>query len=248
MKLSELLKYVKPIAVIGDDAVDITGVNIDSRKVENGHLFVAIKGTQTDGHRFIPKALELGAKAVLCEDLPDGVDEKTATSSGVTYVQVSSTEEAVGPVATVFYGEPSHRLKLVGVTGTNGKTTIATLLYNMFRKFGHKCGLLSTVCNYIEDEAIPADHTTPDPIELNKLLAKMVDAGCEYAFMECSSHAIAQKRIGGLTFAGGLFTNLTRDWTTIRPSRTTVMPKRRFLTDWARTPLPLPMPTTRTAV
>jgi UDP-N-acetylmuramoyl-L-alanyl-D-glutamate--2,6-diaminopimelate ligase len=211
MKLSELLKYVTPIAVIGDDAVDITGVNIDSRKVENGHLFVAIKGTQTDGHRFIPKALELGAKAVLCEDLPDGVDEKTATSSGVTYVQVSSTEEAVGPVATVFYGEPSHRLKLVGVTGTNGKTTIATLLYNMFRKFGHKCGLLSTVCNYIEDEAIPADHTTPDPIELNKLLAKMVDAGCEYAFMECSSHAIAQKRIGGLTFAGGLFTNLTRD-------------------------------------
>ena len=208
MKLSELLKHVKPIAVVGDSEVEITGVNIDSRRIENGHLFVAIKGTQTDGHRFIPKAIELGAKAVLCEDLPD---VNVIGDSDVTYVQVASTEEAVGPVATVFYGEPSQKLKLVGVTGTNGKTTIATLLYNMFRKFGHKCGLLSTVCNYSEDEAIPADHTTPDPIELNKLLARMVEAGCEYAFMECSSHAIAQKRIGGLTFAGGLFTNLTRD-------------------------------------
>ena len=205
MKLSELLKYVKPITVVGNTEVEITGVNIDSRKIEHGHLFVAIKGTQTDGHRFIPKALELGATAVLCEDLP------SENAEGVTYVQVASTEAAVGPVATVFYGEPSQHLKLVGVTGTNGKTTIATLLYNMFRKFGHKCGLLSTVCNYIEGEAIPADHTTPDPIELNKLLHQMVEAGCEYAFMECSSHAIAQQRIGGLKFAGGLFTNLTRD-------------------------------------
>ena len=205
MKLNELLKNVKPICIIGSDDIDITGVNIDSRKIETGHLFVAIKGTQTDGHKFIPKALELGASAVLCEDIPE---EKVA---GVTYVQVESTESAVGPVATVFFGEPSKKLKLVGVTGTNGKTTIATLLYNMFRKFGHKCGLLSTVCNYVEGEAIPADHTTPDPIELNHLLSKMVEAGCEYAFMECSSHAIAQKRIGGLDFAGGIFTNLTRD-------------------------------------
>ena len=205
MKLSKLLKYVKPIAIICDADVEIQGVNIDSRKIEDGHLFVAIKGTQTDGHRFIPKALELGATAVLCEDMPETCQE------GVTYVQVPSTEDAVGPVATVFYGEPSQTLKLVGVTGTNGKTTIATLLYNMFRKFGHKCGLLSTVCNYIEGEPIPADHTTPDPIELNKLLHQMVEAGCEYAFMECSSHAIAQKRIGGLKFTGGLFTNLTRD-------------------------------------
>ena len=209
MKLSELLKYVKPIAIVGNAEVDITGVNIDSRKIEKGHLFVAIKGTQTDGHRFIPKALELGAVAVLCEDLPEGLSAESAEN--ITYVQVASTEAAVGPVATVFYGEPSQHLKLVGVTGTNGKTTIATLLYNMFRKFGHKCGLLSTVCNYIEGEAIPADHTTPDPIELNKLLHQMVEAGCEYAFMECSSHAIAQQRIGGLKFAGGLFTNLTRD-------------------------------------
>ena len=209
MKLSELLKYVKPIAIVGNAEVDITGVNIDSRKIEKGHLFVAIKGTQTDGHRFIPKALELGAVAVLCEDLPEGFSAESAEN--ITYVQVASTEAAVGPVATVFYGEPSQHLKLVGVTGTNGKTTIATLLYNMFRKFGHKCGLLSTVCNYIEGEAIPADHTTPDPIELNKLLHQMVEAGCEYAFMECSSHAIAQQRIGGLKFAGGLVTNLTRD-------------------------------------
>ena len=205
MKLIELLKYVTPQAIIGNQEVDITGVNIDSRKIEKNHLFVAIKGTQTDGHRFIPKALELGAVAVLCEDLPE------EQLPGVTYVQVASTEATVGPVATMFYGEPSRHLKLVGVTGTNGKTTIATLLYNMFRKFGHKCGLLSTVCNYIEDEVIPADHTTPDPIELNRLLAKMVEAGCEYAFMECSSHAIAQKRIGGLCFTGGIFTNLTRD-------------------------------------
>ena len=205
MKLNELLKNVEVLNTQGDVDVEITGVNIDSRRIEAGHLFVAIPGTVTDGHKFIPKAIELGATAVLCEKLPEEQDPK------VTFVQVASTESCVGEVATQFYGDPSRKLKLVGVTGTNGKTTIATLLYNMFRKFGHKCGLLSTVCNYIEDEAIPADHTTPDPIELNHLLAQMVDAGCEYAFMECSSHAIAQKRIGGLKFAGGLFTNLTRD-------------------------------------
>jgi UDP-N-acetylmuramoyl-L-alanyl-D-glutamate--2,6-diaminopimelate ligase len=205
MRLNELLKNVETLSIVGDVNVEITGVNIDSRRIEKGHLFVAIPGTVTDGHKFIPKAIELGAAAVLCEIIPE---EQTA---GVTYIKVASTEDAVGKVATLFYGDPSRKLKLVGVTGTNGKTTIATLLYNMFRKFGHKCGLLSTVCNYIEGEAIPADHTTPDPIELNRLLAQMVDAGCEYAFMECSSHAIAQKRIGGLKFAGGLFTNLTRD-------------------------------------
>ena len=205
MKLSELLKHVEVLNVLGDIDVEITGVNIDSRRIEGHHLFVAIPGTQTDGHQYIPKAIELGAAAILCEHLP------AECKTGITYVPVASTEDTVGKVATMFYGEPSLKLKLVGVTGTNGKTTIATLLYNMFRKFGHKCGLLSTVCNYIEDEAIPADHTTPDPIELNKLLHRMMEAGCEYAFMECSSHAIAQKRIGGLKFAGGLFTNLTRD-------------------------------------
>ena len=205
MKLNELLKNITPIKIIGNDDVEITGVNIDSRRIKTGHLFVAMKGTQVDGHQFIGKAIELGAISVLCEDLPEVLQK------GITYVQVESTEDAVGKVATLFYGDPSHKLKLVGVTGTNGKTTIATLLYNMFRKFGHKVGLLSTVCNYIDDVEVPADHTTPDPIELNELLAKMVEAGCEYAFMECSSHAIHQKRIGGLKFAGGLFTNLTRD-------------------------------------
>ena len=205
MRLKEILTNVEVLNVLGDTDIEVTGVNIDSRRIEAGHLFVAIPGTQTDGHKFIPKAIELGAVAVLCEYFPN------KREPGVTYIAVASTEDCVGEVATRFYGDPSRKLKLVGVTGTNGKTTIATLLYNMFRKFGHKCGLLSTVCNYIEDEAIPADHTTPDPIELNCLLARMVEAGCEYAFMECSSHAIAQKRIGGLRFAGGLFTNLTRD-------------------------------------
>ena len=205
MKLNELLKHVEVVEILGNMDVEITGVNIDSRRIEAGHLFVAIPGTQTAGHKFIPKAIEQGATAVLCEYFPE------ERKPGITYIAVTSTEGCVGEVATQFFGDPSRKLKLVGVTGTNGKTTIATLLYNMFRKFGHKCGLLSTVCNYIEGEAIPADHTTPDPIELNRLLAKMVEAGCEYAFMECSSHAIAQKRIGGLRFTGGLFTNLTRD-------------------------------------
>ena len=205
MKLKELLKNVEVLNILGKDDIEITGVNIDSRRIEDGHLFIAIPGTQTDGHKFIPKAIEQGAAAVLCEYFPN------KREPGVTYIAVASTEDEVGKVATAFYGEPSKKLRLVGVTGTNGKTTIATLLYNMFRKFGHKCGLLSTVCNYIEEEAIPATHTTPDPIELNELLGRMADAGCEYVFMECSSHAIAQKRIGGLKFAGGLFTNLTRD-------------------------------------
>lgn len=205
MKLQELLKNIEPIQIVGDADVEVSGINIDSRKIKEGHLFVAIKGTQVDGHQFISKALTLGAKSVLCEDMPEEKIE------GVTYIQVASTEDAVGKVATLFYGDPSKKLKLVGVTGTNGKTTIATLLYNMFRKFGYKVGLLSTVCNYIDGEAIPTDHTTPDPITLNRLLGRMADEGCKYAFMEVSSHSVAQKRIGGLKFAGGIFTNITRD-------------------------------------
>ena len=205
MKLNELLRNIKNVALTGSDNVEITGVNIDSRRIATGQLFVAMRGTQVDGHRFITKATEQGAAAVLCEELPEVLSE------GVTYVKVPSTEDVVGHVATAFYGNPSEKLKLVGATGTNGKTTIATLLYNRFRKLGYKCGLLSTVCNYIEEEVVPADHTTPDPIELNRLLAQMVDAGCQYVFMECSSHAIAQKRIGGLKFSVGIFTNLTRD-------------------------------------
>jgi UDP-N-acetylmuramoyl-L-alanyl-D-glutamate--2,6-diaminopimelate ligase len=205
MILEELLKNIEVKSIAGSANVDIKDVDIDSRKVAAGHLFVAIKGTQTDGHQYIQKAIELGASAILCEEMPEECQPQ------ISYVQVASTEAVVGQVATTFHGDPTSKLKLVGVTGTNGKTTIATLLYNMFRKLGYKCGLLSTVCNYIEGEPVPASHTTPDPIELNKLLHRMVDAGCQYVFMECSSHAIAQKRIGGLKFAGGIFTNLTRD-------------------------------------
>ena len=205
MKLSELLKNVKTIAIHGNTDVEVKGVNIDSRKIEDGHLFIAMKGTQVDGHKFISKAVDSGAVAVLLEKMPETLDEK------ITYVQTASTEEAAGKVATMFYGEPSRKLKLIGATGTNGKTTIATLLYKLFRELGYKVGLLSTVCNYIDDKEVPASHTTPDPIELNRLLADMVEAGCEYTFMECSSHAIHQHRISGLEFAGGIFTNLTRD-------------------------------------
>ena len=205
MKLQDIIQAVVVTAVKGNADVDIVSIDIDSRKAAAGHLFVAIKGTQTDGHQYIPKAIEQGASAIVCEELPDELNES------VCYVQVASTEAAIGPMATTFYGNPSRKLQLVGVTGTNGKTTIATLLYNMFRRLGYKCGLLSTVCNYIEDQPVAATHTTPDPIELNQLLSQMVDAGCQYAFMECSSHAIAQQRIGGLHFAGGIFTNLTRD-------------------------------------
>ena len=206
MQLSEVLKKVTPLEVCGDSALEVKGVNMDSRLVKSGDLFIAVKGTQADGHAFIGKALDNGAVAVVMSN-PIPADRP----EGVTFVRVADTEDAVGKVATQFYGDPTSRLKLVGVTGTNGKTTIATLLYNMFRKMGFKCGLCSTVCNYIDGEAVPTEHTTPDPITLNALLARMVEAGCEYAFMECSSHAIHQKRIGGLVFAGGIFTNLTRD-------------------------------------
>ena len=205
MKLSELLKNVKTIAIHGNTDVEVKGVNIDSRKIEDGHLFIAMKGTQVDGHKFISKAVDSGAVAVLLEEMPETLGEK------ITYIQTASTEEAAGKVATMFYGEPSRKLRLIGATGTNGKTTIATLLYKLFRELGYKVGLLSTVCNYIDDKEVPASHTTPDPIELNRLLADMVEAGCEYTFMECSSHAIHQHRISGLEFAGGIFTNLTRD-------------------------------------
>ena len=206
MQLSELLSKVHPLEVRGDLSADITGVNIDSRLVKEGDLFIAVKGSQTDGHSFIPRAVESGARAILQSDpIP------ATTPEGVTYVRIADTEAGVGPVATTFFGDPSRHLRLVGVTGTNGKTTIATLLYNLFRAEGHRCGLCSTVCNYIDARPVPADHTTPDPITLNRLLSEMVADGCEYAFMECSSHAIVQHRIGGLTFAGGIFTNLTRD-------------------------------------
>ena len=217
MKLHDVIESIDVKAVEGSLATTVTGVCIDSRQVKPGSLFVAIRGTQTDGHQFIGKAIEQGAAAIMCEETGWKGDMANVTShpSPLTphpvIIQVSDTESAIGPVATAFYGRPSEQLTLVGVTGTNGKTTIATLLYNMFRQMGHKCGLLSTVCNYIDGEPVAATHTTPDPIELNALLRRMADAGCAYVFIECSSHAIAQKRIGGLRFRGGIFTNLTRD-------------------------------------
>ena len=205
MRLEEILKGINVVETKGDINKDITGIHMDSRKIMSGDLFVAVKGTQVDGHAYIEKASEKGAIAIVCETLPEHLE------SNITYIQVADTEECVGKLATTFYGNPTEKLELIGVTGTNGKTTIATLLYNMFRKFGYKVGLISTVCNYIDEEAIPTEHTTPDPITLNKLLGRMADEGCKYAFMEVSSHSVAQKRIGGLKFAGGIFTNLTRD-------------------------------------
>jgi len=205
MKLKEIISGIHVVETIGDTDKDIQAIHIDSRKIEPGHLFVAVKGTQTDGHDYIDKAIEKGASAIVCETLPGNLHKN------IIYIKVENTEDCVGKLATAFYGNPTSKMELIGVTGTNGKTTIATLLYHMFRKFGYKVGLISTVCNYIDDEAIPTEHTTPDPITLNKLLGRMADEGCKYAFMEVSSHSVAQKRIGGLRFAGGIFTNLTRD-------------------------------------
>lgn len=204
MKLQQLLKGVHILDQKGDKDIDVKGVNIDSRKVGKGEMFIAVRGTAADGHAYIPKAIEQGASVIVCEEVSKQVD-------GVVYLIVENSEQVVGQIATNFYGNPTEKLKLIGVTGTNGKTTIATVLYNMFRSMGHKAGLLSTVVNYIDGEAVPTDHTTPDPVTLNELLAKMVDAGCEYAFMEVSSHSVVQNRIGGLRFVGGLFTNITRD-------------------------------------
>ena len=205
MKIKEIMKAVDAVEVIGSLDGEIAGIEIDSRKVVKGGLFVAMRGTQTDGHAYIAAAEEAGARMVVCEQLPGQRSEE------VTYVVVKDSEEAAGRMATAFYGNPTERMQLVGVTGTNGKTTIATLLYRLFRSLGYKAGLLSTVCNYVDERAVPAQQTTPDPITLNRLLGEMADCGCQYAFMEVSSHAIDQRRISGLHFAGAIFTNLTRD-------------------------------------
>ena len=209
MLLSELLSVIQPIEVVGSTDKEIKGLHFDSRKIGEGDLFVAQVGTAVDGHTFIDGCVAKGAAAVVLsnkEYLP-----VTGNPSPVTFILVDNTDKALGLLASKWFGEPSKELTLVGVTGTNGKTTIATLLYKLVRAMGHKAGLLSTVVNYIEEEAVPATHTTPDAIELNGLLRRMVDAGCTYAFMEVSSHAIAQERIAGLDFDGALFTNLTRD-------------------------------------
>ena len=213
MILKELLTAIQPIEVIGATDIEINNLHFDSRKIGPGDLFIAQVGTAVDGHTFIDGCVGKGASAVVLSNrayMPDN-GQWTKDNRQVTYILVENTDKALGLMASKWFGEPSKALTLVGVTGTNGKTTIATLLYKLVRAMGHKAGLLSTVVNYIEDEAVPATHTTPDAIELNGLLRRMVDAGCTYAFMEVSSHAIAQERIAGLDFDGALFTNLTRD-------------------------------------
>ena len=205
MKLIQLIQDCAPQKVVGSVEKEVTGIEIDSRRIQKGAVFVAMRGTQVDGHTFIGKAIELGASVVVCEKLPETVQDE------VTYLVYPNTEDVVGTLATHYFGDPSQRMHLIGVTGTNGKTTIATVLYNIFRQRGYKCGLCSTVCNYIDGEAVPTEVTTPDPITLNRLLGRMADEGCAYAFMEVSSHSVSQKRIGGLNFSGGIFTNLTRD-------------------------------------
>ena len=207
--LNKVLQSVIPIKIIGNTSINISGIQFDSRKVEKGDLFVATRGTAVDGHTYIVSAIEKGAVAIVCEEPPKSPEE--GLLENIVIIQVKNSLDTLGIMACNWFDDPSQKLNLIGVTGTNGKTTIATLLYQLFRRLDYKAGLLSTVCNYIEDEAIETTHTTPDPIELNRLLARMVEAGCEYAFMEVSSHSVEQRRIAGLQFAGGVFTNLTRD-------------------------------------
>ena len=206
MILNELLSTTKVLNTVGNTDIDIAAIAFDSRKVAQNTLFVAQAGTAVDGHDYIGKALDSGATAIVCERIPEEVAERDAC-----FIIVKDSSKALGELACQWYGQPSKHLTLVGVTGTNGKTTIATLLYKLVRGLGYKAGLLSTVVNYIEDEAVASTHTTPDALELNSLLKRMVDAGCTYAFMEVSSHSIAQERIAGLDFDGAIFTNLTRD-------------------------------------
>ena len=208
MKLLDLLQDIEVVRIIGNANTEVTGIQSDSRRIESGNIFVAQKGTTVDGHMFIAPCIAQGAGVVVMDD---ATHMPTADTEGVCYVLVKNSDEALGKMAHTWYGKPSQQLKLIGVTGTNGKTTTATLLYRLFKTLGHKAGLLSTVINYVDDEAIPSTHTTPDALSLNALLAQMVAAGCTYAFMEVSSHAIAQSRIAGLEFAGALLTNLTRD-------------------------------------
>ncbi len=201
--LSDILEGLAFTELQGSADVEITGIVFDSRKVVPGCLFVAVRGTQVDGHDYMEQAVKDGAVVVVCEDLPGH------TAGEADFLMVQNSAAALGILASNYYDNPSAQLKLVGVTGTNGKTTTATLLYQLFRDLGYKCGLLSTVENQINGKVIPSTHTTPDPVALNALLADMVAQGCDYCFMEVSSHAVAQHRVDGLTFAGGIFTNIT---------------------------------------
>jgi len=205
MILADILQNVILQKTIGDIEINIDNIQFDSRKVDVGCVFVATRGTASDGHQFIPMAIDKGAVAIVCEEIPAEIHPN------IVYVKAENSSDALGKMASAWYDFPSSKMTLVGVTGTNGKTTIATLLYQLFRQLGHKSGLLSTVCNYVDDLAVEATHTTPDALALNELLKQMVDAGCEYAFMEVSSHSVDQRRIAGLEFDGGVFTNITRD-------------------------------------
>ena len=205
MKIKDILANCNLLEIVGEKDVDVVDISFDSRKVSPGTVFFAVKGTQVDGHDYIDTAVEKGASVIVCEKMP------RKKAKNVTYVKVDNSAYVLGVGASNFFGNPSEKLKLVGVTGTNGKTTIATLLYRLFTEAGYNCGLLSTIENIVNREVVPSTHTTPDPIELNSLLHNMVDKGCEYAFMEVSSHSVAQDRIAGLCFAGGIFTNLTHD-------------------------------------
>lgn len=216
-RLTNILLNIRPINVSGSLTRMVNDIHFDSRKVKQGDVFVAIRGTQVDGHTYIEKATQLGASVIVCEVLPKGLTpnkENISTAQddeSVTYVQIEDSAKALGEIAANYYDHPSQKLKLVGVTGTNGKTTTTTLLYDLFTNLGYKVGLISTIENKIGTNIIPATHTTPDAVALQSLINDMADAGCEYVFMEVSSHAIHQERIAGLTFAGGLFTNITHD-------------------------------------
>ncbi len=203
--LSQLTAGIKMKTIIGNPEIMVSEIIIDSRKVTRGSMFVALKGTQIDGHTFIQKAIDMGAESILCEDLPENRPDN------ITFLQVSNASEALGYLASEFYDNPSEKLKLVGITGTNGKTTTVMLLFRLFRNLGYRCGLISTVQNQIDENVIPSTHTTPDAVSLNQLLAKMLQAGCTHAFMEVSSHAVVQHRITGVTFTGAIFSNITHD-------------------------------------
>jgi UDP-N-acetylmuramoyl-L-alanyl-D-glutamate--2,6-diaminopimelate ligase len=203
--LKDILYKVSLISVSGNTGMDVNDICFDSRAVKPGCLFVATRGTLSDGHEFIQTAIDKGAIAIVCEEIPDNQKE------GITYLQVKNSSESLGIIASNYYGNPSASLKLVGVTGTNGKTTTVTLLHSLFRSLGYNAGMLSTVENKINEEILPSTHTTPDAVTLNQLLRKMVDSGCTHCFMEVSSHAVVQYRISGLSFTGALFTNITHD-------------------------------------
>ena len=216
-ELKEISDRIGPVSLIGNPAKEIRNICFDSREVGRGDLFIAVKGTLTDGHKYIDDSVKSGATAVICEILPEN------PGSDICWIVVKDSAQALGDAASQFFDNPSENLKLVGITGTNGKTTIATLLYNLFVQLGYRCGLISTIGNYLLNKEIPATHTTPDPVRINRMMSEMVDEGCEYLFMEVSSHAVDQKRIAGLQFNGAVFTNLHSPLTTCNRRATTLI-------------------------